>query len=90
MEKQDDAVFTWPTAFGYIDGSRPCPSPTLPNSTASNHAQAVWVQQDQLILSSLSYHRSKNMSDFEIQAVKIEQRGRESWMNESVYFLLYQ
>ena len=40
---------------GFVDGTRPCPTPTLTttNGTTPNPAYSLWVRQDQLILNAI-------------------------------------
>jgi len=52
---QFETLFIGYDLLGYIDGSKPCPSPTLitDDITVSNPAYSLWVRQDQLLLNAI-------------------------------------
>jgi len=52
---QFETLFIGYDLFGYIDGSKPCPSPTLitDDITVPNPTYSLWVRQDQLLLNAI-------------------------------------
>lgn len=63
--------------MGFIDGSKPCPSPTIKTTEGeiSNPDHSFWVWQDQLILSAIAGSISPNLVPFIASA----QTSREAW-----------
>lgn len=53
---QFETLFIGYDLFGYINGSKPCPSPTLITDDiiiVPNPAYSLWVRQDQLLLNAI-------------------------------------
>ena len=63
--------------MGFIDGSNPCPSPTITTETDNkpNPDYSLWIRQDQLILSAIAGSISPNLVPF-IASAKTSQ---EAW-----------
>ncbi|MCH99946.1 hypothetical protein A2U01_0020961, partial [Trifolium medium] len=47
------ALLTGYDLLGYVDGTKLCPSQTLPNAATTNPAYTHWIRQDQLILHAI-------------------------------------
>jgi hypothetical protein len=47
------ALLTGYDLFGYVDGTKPCPSETRSNAATTNPAYTHWIRQDQLILHAI-------------------------------------
>ena len=58
--------------MGFIDGSNPCPSPTITTETDNkpNPDYSLWIRQDQLILSAIAGSISPNLVPFIASAKK--------------------
>ncbi|KAI5319419.1 hypothetical protein L3X38_039127 [Prunus dulcis] len=67
---QFQSLFIGYDLLGYIDGSKPCPPPTLTqdNTTSPNPSYSLWIRQDQLILNAIIGFLSPTIISFIAQA----------------------
>lgn len=72
---QFQTLFIGYDLLGYIDGSKPCPPPTTPNTTTPNPEHTLWIRQDQLILNAILGSMSPTIISFIARA----KTSREAW-----------
>lgn len=61
---QFQTLFIGLDLLGYIDGSKPCPAPTTPNTTTPNPEHTLWIRQDQLIFNTILGSMSPTIISF--------------------------
>ncbi|KAI4297314.1 hypothetical protein L6164_037208 [Bauhinia variegata] len=74
--------------FGYIDGSYPCPPPTITVDGADvpNPAHAKWKQQDRLIYSAIIGSLSENLVSTISKAALAESKAAAAWTTLTTLF----
>ncbi|KAI4305008.1 hypothetical protein L6164_028399 [Bauhinia variegata] len=74
--------------FGYIDGSYPCPPPTITVDGADvpNPAHAKWKQQDRLIYSAIIGSLSENLVTTISKAALAESKAAAAWTTLTTLF----